>query len=164
MFSSFSGVISAINDLRDQGLIHDYAIFGAIAQMFWDEAVPTFDLDVLVLLGAVDHILAPLGPIYRWAAERGYSVEAEHISINGVPVQFVPAPDSLAEEAVNTAVVRELEGVPMRVVRPEYLIALWLQPPANSYRRKERAAKLRESVQLDESLLADLMARYNLFW
>src|SRR4051812_11431637 len=141
MFPMFSGVIAAINDLKERGLIHDYAVFGAVAQAFWDEAIPTFDLDVLVLLGPVENVLAPLQQIYRWAAELGYRVQAEHIVINDIPVQFLPAPDGLAEEAVQAATRRELNEVPIRVVRPEYLIALWLQPPANSHRRKERAAK-----------------------
>jgi hypothetical protein len=164
MFHTFSDVIAAINDLKERGFIQDYAIFGAIAQMFWDEAIATWDLDVLVLPGTVENVLAPRGPIHTWATERGYVEQAAHIVISGVPVQFLPAPDTLAEEAVNAAAVKELNGVPMKVVRPEYLIALWLQPPANTHGRKERAAKLRESAPLDEALLADLMARYHLSW
>jgi len=53
-------------------------------------------------------------------------------------------------------------SVQMRVVRPEYLVALWLQPGgASTLRRRERAAKLRESVEFNAELLADLKARYN---
>lgn len=164
MLPRFTDTIAAVNDLKDRGLIHEYAIFGAVAQAFWDEAIPTFDLDVLVLLAQPPGLLVGLGPIYEWASERRYALQAEHIVISGVPVQFIPAPDTLHEEAVNTAAIREMDGIPIRIVRPEYLIALWLQPPANSPRRKERAAKLRESGQVDETLLADLLARYNLSW
>jgi hypothetical protein len=161
MFARFSDVISAINDLRERGLIQGYAIYGAVAQAFWDEAIPTFDLDVLVLMPGQ---IANLTPLYEWARERGYALEKEHIVISGVPVQFVPVPDSLAKEAVSTAATKEFNGSPIRIVRPEYLIALWLQPPANSASRKERAAKLLESGQVDGTLLADLMTRYNLTW
>ena len=164
MFPRFSDVIAAINDLKERTLIQEYAVFGAVAQAFWDEAIPTFDLDVLVLPAPTQGILIDLGRIYEWAAERGYERKSEHLVISGVPVQFVPAPDVLAEEAVKVAAIRELNGVPIRVVRPEYLIALWLQPPANSPARKERARKLLESGQVDDALLADLMARYNLAW
>jgi hypothetical protein len=164
MFARFSDVIAAINDLKERGLIQDYAIFGAVAHAFWDEAIPTFDLDVLVLLPAQGGHIDILGPIYEWAKERGYSVHGEHIVISGVPVQFVPVPNALAEEAVKSAATREFNGSPIRIVRPEYLIALWLQPPANSSSRKERAAKLRESGKVDEALLGDLMTRYDLTW
>ena len=164
MFPRFSDTIAAVNDLKDRGLVQEYAIFGAVAQAFWDEAIPTFDLDVLVLLDAPQGLLVDWGPLYEWARERDYTLQAEHILISGVPVQFVPAPDALAEEAVKAAAIKQLSGIPIRIVRPEYLIALWLQPPANSPSRKERAAKLRESGQVDEALLAHLMAKYNLHW
>jgi hypothetical protein len=162
MFPKLAEVIAAIADLRNRGLIEEYAISGAIAQLFWDEAVVTFDLDVLVRLGPVESLLNPLRQIYEWAEERGYSSRAEHIVISDIPVQFLPAPDALSEEAVKNASAVEIEGVSVRVVRPEYLIAMWLVPgSASTFRRRERAAKLRESVQLDASLLADLKARYN---
>jgi hypothetical protein len=168
MFPGFSRVIAAIDDLKTQGLIEDYAIFGAMAQLFWDEAIPTFDLDVLVLLVGQTGPLIDLGPIYEWARARGYEEQGAHFQIggaSGMPVQFIPAaPDPLSEEAVSAAATKEVDGVPVKVVRPEYLIALWLQPPANDHRRKERAAKLRQSGQVDEELLRDLMARYNLSW
>ena len=164
MFARFSDVIAAINDLKERGLIQDYAIFGAVAQAFWDEAIPTFDLDVLVLPPVQEVRIDLLGPIYEWAKERRYSVRGEHVIISGVPVQFVPVPNALAEEALNKAAIREFGGSPIRIVRPEYLIALWLQPPANSSSRKERAAKLLESGNVDEALLGDLMTRYNVSW
>ncbi|MEO7270388.1 MAG: hypothetical protein ABIX28_05590 [Vicinamibacterales bacterium] len=164
MFPKFAEVIAAVEDLKARGLIQEYAIFGAVAQAFWDEAIPTFDLDVLVLMAGQGAVLTDLGPLYRWADERGYPTQGEHIVIGEIPVQFVPTPTALHEEAVQTAETLSLEGLPLRVVRPEYLIATWLQPPANSHARKERAAKLRESGQVDPEVLADVLARFGLSW
>ena len=130
----------------------------------WDEVVATFDVDVLVLVPATGGLLVDLGPIYEWAAERGYEVEAEHIKISEIPVQFLPAPTPLAEEAIQNANVVEMDGSPVRVVAPEYLSALWLQPPANTARRKARVAQMRESGVVNEAVLAELMTRYNLSW
>lgn len=165
MFPRFLDVLSAIEEMKALGLITDYAIGGAMAQVFWDEAIPTFDIDVLVVLPERQTtILTSLGPIYEWAVQRGYEIRGEHIVISGIPVQFLPAPDALSEEAVAGARTLDYQGVPLRVVSPEYLIAIWSKPPANSARRRERVAKLRESeaVTLDEALLSDIMKRHGL--
>lgn len=164
MFPKFSDVLLAIEDLQQRGLIVSYAVFGAIAQTFWDEAIPTFDLDILVRLDDKQRAWVDLGPLYEWSREKGYAAEREHIIIGEIPVQFVPAPDGLHEEAIQTAAVLDFDGMPVRVVRPEYLIATWLVPPANQAHRRERAARLRQAVQIDEVLLADVMQRYNLSW
>lgn len=139
-------------------------MFGAIAQAFWDEAIPTFDLDVLVLPAAAPGALVSLEWLYKWSAERGYVTQDEHIVIGEIPVQIVPAPTPLHEEAVRNAAMLDFDGTPLRVVRPEYLIAMWLQPPADSHSRKERAAKLMESVQIDHAILDDLRQRFDLSW
>lgn len=138
MFPKLSDVFAAIKDLKDRGLIQDYAICGAIAHLFWDEARPTFDLDVLVLLPGEQGALVSLDPIYRWAEERAYKVEGEHIVIGEIPVQFVPAPNPLHKEAIQRAETLPFDDQEVRVVRPEYLIATWLQPPANTRDRRER--------------------------
>jgi hypothetical protein len=164
MFPKFADVIRAIEDLKAKGVINEYAVFGAVAQAFWDEAIPTFDLDVLVLLARPQGALIDLSPFYEWAGENNSLVKDEHIVIGEIPVQFVPAPTALHEEAVRTAATLSFDGLPLRVFRPEYLIATWLQPPANSFGRKERAAKMRDSVQIDQGILRDLMGRFGLSW
>ena len=164
MFPKFADVIDAINNLKAQELIQEYAIFGAVAQAFWDEAIPTFDLDVLVLLAGPSGGLIDLGPIYRWADDKGYPAQAEHIVIGEIPVQIVPASNALHEEAIQNAATLDFDGTPLRVVRPEYLIATWLHPAAKTLHRKERAARLSESVPLDRGLLDDLMSRFGLSW
>ena len=108
MFPRFSEVVAAIEDLRAQGIIRDYAIGGAFAQAIWDEVTTTFDLDVFVLLPGSGGPLVDLGPIYRWAEERGYQQISSHLKISGVPVQFVPAPDALAEEAIEKGQERRI--------------------------------------------------------
>lgn len=162
MFPRLADVIAAINELKASGLVTDYAIGGAMAQVFWDEAIPTFDIDVMVLLPDDGALLTSLEPIYEWARERRYEERSEHIIISGIPVQFLPAPDPLSVEAIRGAKTLEYAGLPMRVVSPEYLIAIWSKPPANTARRKERVAKMREALKLDETLLSDIMERHGL--
>src|SRR4051794_12077574 len=119
---SFENALRRINEMKAARIINDYAIAGAMALLFWIEPVPTFDLDVLVLLPDSDRPLVSLDEIYRWAAERGYATEHEHIIIEGVPVQFLPSNGALGDEAIRTAVPRRYEEVEIAVVKPEYLI------------------------------------------
>jgi len=160
--ASFANTLQAVNDLKGTGIISDYAVAGAMALVFWIEPIATFDLDVLVLMPQPASLLVSLEPIYQWAAVRGYAAKHEHVIIDGVPVQFLPSFGPLADEAIHTAVDRTYQGVDVRVVRPEYLIALYLLPSARSVKRRERAAALRDSATIDRDLLDDLMTRFKL--
>jgi hypothetical protein len=160
--ASFENTLRAVNALKDAGVITDYAVAGAMALIFWIEPVPTFDLDVLVLLPQSQGPVVSLQPIYEWAAKQGYNADLEHIVIDGVPVQFLPSYSELTDEAIRTAVDRQYRGVDVRVVVPEYLIALYLVPSARTLKRQERAAALRESAAVDRDRLADLMIRFHL--
>ena len=44
---SFEQTLRAINEMREEGVIEDYAIAGAMAVLFWAEPIPTYDLDVV---------------------------------------------------------------------------------------------------------------------
>ena len=54
--------------------------------------------------------------------------------------------------------MRELDGVSFRVMRPEYLAALWLQ--AGGAKRRERVEILRQSGSLDEAVLRALLRKH----
>lgn len=127
--------------------------------MFWSEPTATFDLDVFVLIRQ-EGLLVSLDPIYRWAHERGYAVESEHIMIAGLPVQIIPAHDLSAEAVRNAVEIRE-KGATTRVIRPEYLIAMWLEGSARTRKRMERVASLLDEG-VDRSLLAEVLERFKL--
>ncbi|MEA2165341.1 MAG: hypothetical protein QOK37_3468 [Thermoanaerobaculia bacterium] len=148
--------------MKTTGVIDQYAIAGAMALMFWIEPVPTFYLDVLVMLPESASPIVSLEPIYRWASDRGFEAKQEHVVIEGIPVQFLPSYGTLADEAILTAADRQYQGVSLRVVRPEYLIALYLLPSARTAKRRERAAALRDAADLDPDRLAEVMTRFNL--
>jgi hypothetical protein len=152
---SFADALRVLNDMKGSGVVEDYAVAGAMAMIFWAEPIPTFDLDVLVFLPGDEATIVSLAPLYDWAAGRGYTAQAEHVMIEGVPVQFLPAHNSLAEEAIDRAAT-------VRVVRPEYLVALYLEPGARTLKRRERAAALMESSALDRAALGDLLKRFGL--
>ena len=152
----------AINDLKARGTIDDYAVAGAMALVFWTEPVATFDLDVLVTLARAGSGLIRLDGIYAWAETHGYPVQAEHILVEGMPTQFLPSPNPLAQEAVTAAVELDYQGVPVRVVRPEYLIALYLEPQAKTHKRRERAGALLDLPNLNRALVDEILERHGL--
>jgi len=159
---AFVDALRVLNTMKAEGVIEEYAIAGAMAIVFWTEPVPTFDLDVLVVLPASQGPLVSLEAIYRWSDSRGYPAEDEHILIEGLPTQFVPAPNLLAREAIEAARDVEYQSAVVRVVPPEFLIALYLQPQAKTARRRERAAMLLELPQLNRELLDEILRRHGL--
>ena len=159
--NNFTAALAAIHRLKAEGVVKDYAIGGAMALVFWSEPIPTFDLDVFVRLPSKG-ILVSLGPIYDWAHRNNYREEAEHILVSGIPVQFIPAQNAMAEEAIATAAELDFEGQLVRVIRPEYLIALYLEPGARTHKRLERVAALLEEGSVDRELLDTVLARYSL--
>ena len=100
-----------------------------------------------------------LSLVYEWARERGIKVDAEHLMIEGVPVQLLPSYSDLVEAALETARVHDYEGVPVRVVGPEHLVALALD--AGGARRRERAWQLLQSGAVDRERLEALLTEHD---
>ncbi len=118
-------VARLLNELVAAGVIRNYALFGAAAQMRYTEPVATLDADVLVAVPAPER-LDLLGPIYAACAARGYAPEGEGIRVGAWPVQFVPVFDALTSESLEQADTVDFEGVPLRVVRAVHLAVIAL--------------------------------------
>lgn len=128
--------------------------------IFYTEPFLTFDLDVFVVLPSTGGGLLTLAPIYDSLRARGFVEENSCVIIEGVPVQFLPAYNSLVEEALNQARQTTYENVPARVLRSEHLVAIALQTGRGKDR--ERVRILREQASLDMDLLADILNRHQL--
>jgi len=118
-------VARLLNDMVKKGVVCNYAIFGAVAQMRYTEAVATLDADVLVVVPDPNR-LDLLGPIYSFCSERGYVPQGEAIRVGAWPVQFIPVFDRLTESAVEDAELGDIDGVPVRVVTADYLAVIAL--------------------------------------
>ena len=118
-------VAELLNAMREAGVIVEYAVFGAIAQMRYTEPVATLDADILVILPE-NAGLDVLAPIYRYCEARGYLPQGEAILVGRWPVQFIPVFSRLTEAAVAEAETDEIEGVPMRVVSATHLALIAL--------------------------------------
>lgn len=79
--------------------------------------------------------------------------------IKDFPVRFLAA-SGLTEEAVRNAKPIQYEGVPAKILRPEYIIAI----AASVGRHKDlaRIEQLLKQAKIDRSLLDDILRRNNL--
>ena len=152
--------LHVLNELEEQGVFSRYAIGGAMAATFYVEPLLTFDLDVFVLLRQTPGGLVSLAPVYDALRARGCTEERECILIDGIPVQFLPAHNSLIEEALTQAREIDYEGVGTRVLRPEHLVAICLQ--TGRAKDRERVRLLREQGALETEHLAAVLRHHKL--
>jgi hypothetical protein len=152
-------VATILNAMRAAGVIADYALFGAAAQMRYTEAVATLDADVLVAVPIPDR-LDVLAPIYDFCRSRGYQPEGEAIRVGAWPVQFVPVFDDLTKAALAAAETADFEGEPFRVVGPVYLAVIALA----TGRAKDltRILALLDACAVTRDQVAALAARHGL--
>lgn len=148
-----------LNGMREAGVISDYALFGAAAQMRYTEPVATLDADVLVTVPGPEG-LDKLGPIYRFCATKGYHPEGEAIRVGAWPVQFIPVFSPLTREALGQADTADFEGVPFRVVRAAHLAVIALS--VGRAKDFTRILALLESGSVTRQELASLAARHGL--
>ena len=156
---SLADVFRVLEEMRAARVFDEYAIGGATAVLFYTEPARTYDVYVFVTVSDSSS-LTQLSRIYEWSGSRGFSVVAEHIMIHGVPVQFLAAHNSLAEDAIRHALSHDYDGVMVRVIGPEHLMALALQ--AGGARRRERAWQLLESGHVDRNTLRTLLDRHHI--
>ena len=109
------------------GVISDYSIGGAVAAIYYSEPMDTADLDIFVVLPQ-NSLIVTMTPIFEYLKREGYSdFVKEGVVVGGVPVQFLPVTPGLSTDAHANALSAEYEGVPMRVVGLEHLMATMLQ-------------------------------------
>jgi len=151
-------VLRAANELVSAGLIKDYALGGALAAIYYTEPITTYDADI-IFITSDKTLSAGIPVIYSHLSSKGWRVEREHLLMKDFPVQFLAA-SGLTTEAVREAKPIEFEGVPAKVFRPEYIIAV----AASVGRHKDlaRIEQLLEQAKLDKALLDDILRRYNL--
>ena len=152
-------IAQLLNDTVKAGVITDYALFGATAQMRYTEPVATLDVDVLVSILSPD-TLDLRAPLYRFCSERGYSPEGESIRVGAWPLQFIPAFNDLTREAMEQADTADFEGIPLRVVRADYLGVIALS--AGRAKDLTRILALLESGSVAQEVIADLAERHDL--
>lgn len=152
--------LKVINEMVEERIIQKYAIGGAIASIFYIEPVTTYDIDVIILLNENNTSHISLAHIDEWLSEKGYKPDKEHVIIEGIPVQFIPAYNPLVTEAVINSVKKKFKNTIIHVLRSEYLIAIML----DTYRAKDRERVIRflQEAKIDSEFLMILLSKYKL--
>jgi hypothetical protein len=150
---------AVINRMVADGAIEDYAVAGAIGAMFYVEPFSTEDLDVFVLTPE-DRLVIEL-PGWEYLKARGYTeIRKEGIVVEGWPVQFMPVNNPLEREAYLNAQQLDYDGLSVRVVLPEHLVAIMLKVA----RRKDlaRVEMFLTQNEVDIDALEDILQRHEL--
>ncbi len=119
--------LKVLLQVREEGILADFAIGGAIAASFYTPAVATEDLDIFAFLKPSASGLLVLTPLYERLQQLGGRIESEYVVIGKWPVQILPAYTPLVEEAVANAVDQHFEDLIVKVVSADYLCAIALQ-------------------------------------
>ena len=148
-----------LNEMQRAGVIRNYALFGATAQMRYTEPVATLDADVLVAVPDAGR-LDPLSGIYEFCAAKGYRTEGEAIRVGAWPAQFIPAFSPLTLEAMEQAATADFEGVAFRVVGADHLAVIALS--VGRAKDFARLLALLESGSASRETIKTLAARHGL--
>jgi len=152
--SNLPTVLTELNELVRLGIIRDYAIGGGYAVIYHGIPYSTFDLDVFVILGNEEDY----HKIYSHYREQGNKEENVYIYIAGMPVQFLPSFISpLFNDAIQEAKQIKVTGVPSKVIKVEYLIALLLK----AFRPKDKINVIELAKEADISMVTEIVRRYD---
>ena len=148
-----------LNEMLAAGVIENYALFGAVAQMRYTEPVATIDADLLIAVPSQKG-LDVLNGVYKFCSKKGFQPEGEAIKVGAWPVQFMPAFSPLTQEAMERAETADFEGVPLRVVRADYLAVIALS--VGRSKDLTRILALIESGSIKREEIRKLAGRFGL--
>lgn len=150
---------AVINQMVADGVIENYAVAGAIGAMFYVEPFSTNDLDVFISTGNNQLVLEI--PDLNYLKARGYTEwRNEGIVIEGWPVQFMPVADALEREGYDNAQDKNVDGVRVRVVLPEHLVAIMLK--VGRSKDIARVEMFLSQRAVDVEALEDILVRHEL--
>ncbi len=152
-------IAELMRNMLDAGVVTNYALFGATAQMRYTGPVATLDADVLVSVPSPEN-LDLLAPIYAFCASKGHMPEGEAVRVGQWPLQFIPAFSPLTREAMEQADTVDFEGIPLRVVRAEYLAVIALS--VGRAKDLARILALLESKSVTPAAIGELARKHGL--
>src|ERR1700679_298136 len=92
--------LKVVNQLRDEGIISQYAVGGAVGALFYIEPTQTQGIDIFVCLEpAPGSSLVSVEPITTRLQSLGYTLgEDDKLIVENWPIQFLPASKPIESE------------------------------------------------------------------
>lgn len=151
-----------INEMVEDDIIKNYALGGAMGAFFYIEPSFTADMDMFCLLAHEPHPsgLVLLDPIIDYLKSKGHEPTVLGAMIHGIDVQFQFPSDALGEASIETAITHDLDGTPVRVMRPEYLIVHMLK--LNRPKDRLRLIRFIEAQAFDPATVYDILSQHGL--
>jgi hypothetical protein len=154
-------VFQLLNDMVREGEVSNYAIGGAIAAVFYVEPFATQDIDVFVMMKTDASGLVTKIPGWDYLQAHGYKeIRGETVVVEDWPVQFIPVSNALEEEAFLNAATLDFEGVPVRVMLAEHLVAIMLR--TGRLKDLARVEMFLSQSAVDHELVLDIVSRHKL--
>jgi hypothetical protein len=152
-------VFKLVEEMHRKGILKDYAIGGAVATIYYTEPFATRDIDVFFVPPAEGKLVL-LTPFYEFFLKKGYKTREEYVMIGDSPIQFIPASTELEREAVANAITVKYEETSIKILRAEYLTAIFLKV----YRPKDRDKLIRllGQANMDKAYLSGILRRHKL--
>lgn len=119
-------VLAITVKLTDEGVIGRYALGGAVAAYTYIEPQNTKDIDFFISVSSPG--IVDLSPIWSHLIEN-YNAhwDGQFLVVAGWKTEFLPVSGPLEEDALQAAIIRQLKGLPVRVLGPEHLGAIMLK-------------------------------------
>ncbi|MCX6022993.1 MAG: hypothetical protein NTZ05_14940 [Chloroflexi bacterium] len=115
---AIADVLRVFSDLKREGALRDFMLFGSVAAMVHTRPFYTRDVDVAVSVASDSEYYALFGRL----AALG-QIEGHAIVLNGTPVELFPADISpIIQDALKHAIRKRVEGITVKVAPPEHLL------------------------------------------
>ena len=154
-------LLALFNEAVSQGVFGKYAIAGGFAVEFYGAPINTVDIDFLGVFPESSGGLLDPSVFFDFFKSKGAHVSNEHLVLNGLKFQIIPANTSLGSEALHEARPVSEAGTRFYMVTLEHLIAMKLK----AWRYKDRLHinhLLDSGAKPDSALLGSILARYGL--
>jgi len=154
-------VIKLFNQAVKHGVFQRYALAGGLAVEYYGAPINTVDADFLVVFPETTGGLLDPSAFFEFFRGQGASAGGEHLILQGLKFQMIPANTPLDNEALQMATSVSEKGIPFFVVTIEHLVALKLR----AWRYKDRLHinhLLDSGVALDKAKLSAILERHAL--
>lgn len=115
---AIADVLRVFRDLKREGTLHDYLVFGSVAAMVHTRPFFTRDVDIGVAIESDEEFRR----IFNRLADFG-KVDGHSVVIQGTPVEIFPVDISpIIQDALVNANRKRVENVVVKVASPEHLL------------------------------------------